>query len=474
MKKVLFLVPHEDDELFVGGPMLINLVRSGKYEVSVFIATNGDYYPFESTVRARESIKVLRDIGVKDRNIYFGGYGDSWTDGHIYNKPGDEVQTSRAGRSETYMDVESFNEWHFIYTGEHSAYTRNNYRDDVKSLILSLMPDVIICVDMDANPDHRALSLFTDEALCEILIANQHYKPFLLKKYSYNGMLFGNEDYFSEYPNPETRKNLRSLENPYIVWNEGIRYSVPKDCNPLLLCNNYLNKLGRMYKSQEIMFNIGKFTNADVMYWKRNTGNLLLTADIKASSGNTGYLNDFKLIDSQDISVRDFDGYKLSWRPDTSDDEALIRIDFKNPVNISKLLLYYANKEGAQEAAISVRCYAVGDKAAYIRSAAVPHKGQYREQIEIESEIPISRIELIVSNSCGNIGLTEIEALEEDCGVPFEEFLYIAEPSKKVPLPVFKCIRFIERKYLSVKYIFYRYLDYYRRQRRRCDRKHTN
>ncbi|MBO4913891.1 MAG: PIG-L family deacetylase, partial [Oscillospiraceae bacterium] len=59
MSRVLLMVPHEDDELLVGGPMLINLCRSG-YEVFVYIATNGDYYPFESEVRARESHKALK------------------------------------------------------------------------------------------------------------------------------------------------------------------------------------------------------------------------------------------------------------------------------------------------------------------------------------------------------------------------------------------------------------------------------
>lgn len=37
-QKVLFIVPHEDDEVFVGGPMILNLTQDPSYEVFVFIA----------------------------------------------------------------------------------------------------------------------------------------------------------------------------------------------------------------------------------------------------------------------------------------------------------------------------------------------------------------------------------------------------------------------------------------------------
>ena len=83
--KVLFIVPHEDDEVFIGGPMILNLAHNPSYEIYVFISTNGDYYPFENSIRVKESVDGLLSMGVNKENIFFGGYGDSWKGKHIYN-----------------------------------------------------------------------------------------------------------------------------------------------------------------------------------------------------------------------------------------------------------------------------------------------------------------------------------------------------------------------------------------------------
>ena len=69
-QKVLFIVPHEDDEVFVGGPMILNLTQDPSYEVFVFIATNGDYYPFENGIRIKESLAGLKLMGVAKDKIF--------------------------------------------------------------------------------------------------------------------------------------------------------------------------------------------------------------------------------------------------------------------------------------------------------------------------------------------------------------------------------------------------------------------
>ena len=159
-QKVLFIVPHEDDEVFVGGPMILNLTQDPSYEVFVFIATNGDYYPFENGIRIKESLAGLKLMGVAKDKIFFGGYGDSWKGTHIYNSSANEVKISHGGFEETYVNNDEYKDWHYIKYGKHAEYTRTNYLLDIQSLIETIRPDVIFAVDMDSHQDHRGLSLF--------------------------------------------------------------------------------------------------------------------------------------------------------------------------------------------------------------------------------------------------------------------------------------------------------------------------
>ena len=71
MDKVLFFVPHEDDELLIGGGLLVSLARDEKYDVNVVIATNGDYYPYEHPNRIEESISALNTMGIDNDHIIF-------------------------------------------------------------------------------------------------------------------------------------------------------------------------------------------------------------------------------------------------------------------------------------------------------------------------------------------------------------------------------------------------------------------
>ena len=153
--KVLFIVPHEDDELFVGGAMLANLAVDPKYEVYVLIATNGDYNPEDSKIRVKESIDALSVLGIEKNNIIFAGYGDEWQGQHIYHSKEDEAKISFGGFLETYLDNESLDEWHYKRYGTHSKYTRRNYVNDIADVISSISPDTIICVDMDSHLGYK-------------------------------------------------------------------------------------------------------------------------------------------------------------------------------------------------------------------------------------------------------------------------------------------------------------------------------
>ena len=80
-EKVLLAVPHQDDELFVGGGFFKTLAQSGDYEAYVVFMTNGDFFAHEAEARLRESLHVLTKLyGIEESHIFFLGYGDGWKD----------------------------------------------------------------------------------------------------------------------------------------------------------------------------------------------------------------------------------------------------------------------------------------------------------------------------------------------------------------------------------------------------------
>ena len=143
-KKVMLVVPHQDDEINLAGGVIEEYIRYGS-EVYVVYVTNGDYrVPAEQ--RLKEAINALAVLGVDEENIIFLGYGDACTDKNgvaLYNT--DEQLTSRAGYSYTYT-----------YDGhppfrEGRAYTRQNVLEDIRDVILEHCPDVIYGVDCDLH-----------------------------------------------------------------------------------------------------------------------------------------------------------------------------------------------------------------------------------------------------------------------------------------------------------------------------------
>lgn len=469
MKKALFLVPHEDDELFVGGPLLINLSRSDEYEVFVFIATNGDSVPYESKCRIKESLKVLSAIGVKRDHIIFGGYGDSWDGVHIYNTEDDTVKASHAGATETYFPLRKGFEWHYIRNGEHALYTKNNYKEDIHSLLETINADVVVCVDMDVNTDHRCLSLLTDAAMGQLLKERPEYRPLYLKKYSYYGVLFGDNDYFI-YPNPVTRQTADCYYNPFLKWEDRVRYSVPDDCNTLLIKDNFLYKLAKLYKSQEIKFNIGRFANSDVAYWKRNTDNLALKAKINATSGDVSYLNDFLFMDSDDITVRNCDFSKRCWRPDKSDKNPSIDVYLDCPKKVDKIVLYFINGGKVTQKPVSITLYDSDDCVVQELETLSLTAGLYHDDITLMSDNNsiINRVSFRGMEAIDDgIGISEIEILSDSCESLLSEFAY-KEEKKGNPkdYPNENAIKMSEKKKLLIKRKLYDYLDFYRWRRR--------
>ena len=457
MNKVLFMVPHSDDEMFVGGPLLVELVKSNKYDVFVFIATNSDYYPFENSIRVSESLTVLEEIGVKKENIIFGGYGDKWLGKfHIYNSSNDEIKISHSNYCFTHVNHSYYKDWHRSCLRKSHRYTRQGYFDDIKLLLLNIKPDVIICVDLDSHCDHRCLSLLTEEVLGFLLKKLIDYKPILLKKYAYQGVMRGKFDYF-HYPHHRSFNNGNITSNPYLLWENRICYNVPKYCNTRFLINNYLYKLIKKYKSQDVWHYAPNFINSDIVYWLRNTNNLALLAKISASSGEVKWLNDFKLLDSDDILVKNCDYSSRCWRPNENDCFKEIKIELFKPSKIKYICLYFNNLK-----VVNGTCFIElfdSSKTLLINKKIIINKtGLFFEKIEVDTKIKVSYIKINFSITEGIIGLGEIEILDYILDIPFKEFLFTADKYQKHNFLFLNFALRLEEIYFRLKRLMHKYL----------------
>lgn len=337
-KKVLLIVPHQDDELFIGGGLLKLFADSGDYDINVVFTTNGDFFPWEGEVRLRESLRVLTGLyGIEDKNISFLGYGDGWCgDKHLYNLPDAQPAQSSCGRSETY-GIPEHEDYRKIKSGKHSVYCRNNFKADLKELLSDIMADIVIAVDYDKHPDHKAASLMLEECIGELLKKHPGYHPLVLKRYAYDGVWKGKADFF-DWPRKGTI--LSQMEQSTYLEEDEIRIGMPSQCSTPYLRHNFLYTAAKCYRTQEVWQKADEIINLDEVFFRRNTNNLLYAAELTASSGQVEFLRDFKLYDCGDVLQKDLVLKDCAWLPDVSDQERRLHIHLNQPCVIGQINIY--------------------------------------------------------------------------------------------------------------------------------------
>jgi len=300
-KRVMVLVPHQDDELNLVGGLLEQYTAAGS-EVLLVYATNGDYKGL-AELRSREAVAVARSVGIEAENVYYLGYGNQWEhrDGekHLYfASDGDALWTSHFGATHTY-GTDAVDCW------RSSDYTRNNFLRDLRSLILEKRPDTIFCVDYDAHHDHMALDLFFEEVLGGILASEEDYRPSVFKGFCYGTAWYAEADWLSS-------ENLLSSRFPVwehwgrlgigYDWQERVRLPVTSQDADRLLSRTTLWNSIRLFESQEGFLFAERVLNGDKVFWERRTDSLLYRAEFFAGGEQVRLWNDFKLKDSRDFS----------------------------------------------------------------------------------------------------------------------------------------------------------------------------
>jgi len=338
-KNVMIFVPHQDDELNIMAGVIEQYVSAGS-DVKIVYMTFGDYYGISET-RIKETMDVAEFYGLDKDDLIFFGYGDQWQGTHIYNASGDETVTSHCGNTATYS-AGGVNPY------RNESYTRNNLLNDFKSVILEYMPDTIFAVDYDHHPDHRANSLFVDEALAFVLAAVKGYTPAVYKAFAYSTAWEAPKDFYDGDNVPSTSApngaEYMTEVNCY-NWSDRVRFPMANGSLGYLMKGTSVYKAYCLPVSQQSYGQAIRVINSDKVFFRRDTSSLVYGAEITVSSNkDKAYkLNDFKLYDSEDISVEyGNDFYAGTWSPSSSDGEREITVKFSSPQTLSLIRLYDA------------------------------------------------------------------------------------------------------------------------------------
>lgn len=345
--KALVLAPHEDDEINVAGN-LIQYLNTAKADVYVAFSTNGDYKNPAFT-RIKEAIKSLSVLGVPENHVIFLGYGDSYNDyegKHIFNTADDFIK-SKAGFDETY-GAWGYSDYAFIKNGEHSKYSKNNFIRDLKNVILDVHADLIVCVDYDQHPDHRMLTLAFDDTMYKILSDEENlYHPIVLKKFAYALAFSAYADLFSvnlketKRPSVDTTGNYLSdiVGISYWIWEKRIRFPVTyQNRKNRLIIRNKLVRALLKHKSQLAVLHSESIINSDEVFWQRRTDSITYFAKVRAASGNAQHINDFHLINAEEVKDRNIVFAKYLWTP--TDKEKEISFIWEKPQTVTLVRIY--------------------------------------------------------------------------------------------------------------------------------------
>ena len=417
-RKVLILVPHQDDEINTAGNAIQIFTRAGA-DVYVMFANSGDYYShYNFDVRMTEAANSLKVLGLDKSHIFILGYGETLNNaesGHIFYTTDNPIK-STSGHTETYGAI-GLQDFGFTEHGVHSTYCRNNYIRDLRELILKVKADIIIATDFDVHSDHRMLSLSFDIAMGEILSRpGNDYFPEVFRRFAYCTGYFAVPDLFSSdfilstaKPQPGTLRGYdrQIIDTSYYSWPERVRFPVPEESREPY-ASNIITKALKQHVSQGAYTHAENVINSDEVCWRRRTDSISFSAQVTASSGNPEYVHDFKLLNAANVDIDSPDWENYLWIPDENDDAKELVFTWKSPQKISQIKLW-GNIDG-----IPVQRVSITMNSGYASEAGpLPENGlPMTINIPEQSNVTECRIK-IISQGSKESGLAEVEFFTE-------------------------------------------------------------
>ena len=339
-KKVMVIVPHEDDDLLISGQVLPSMYKNGA-DVRVVFATNGDKRVSAYT-RQSEACNALEKLGIPREKVIFLGYPDGT---QLY--VGKKAYSFSSGWDHTYAG-KGFKDYHFDRFGTHAKYTAENMVDDIESVVLEYRPDYILAIDFDTHTDHRGVSISFEKAMERILKKESGYTPKVLKCFGYSLAWKSKPDFYalnikSTVMQDREKNNDPSYETdvPQYRWSSRVRLPIDKKSlsHSILRCSEY--KALSEHLSQYAYCYSERIINGDSVYWNRRTDSLTYNADISVSSGDASLLNDFRLIGVGNRTAGP--NVKLEncvSRFDKNDAQKTVTVKFDSPKTVSCVSLY--------------------------------------------------------------------------------------------------------------------------------------
>lgn len=339
-KKVMVIVPHEDDDLLISGQVLPSMYKNCA-DVRVVFATNGDKRVSAYT-RQSEACNALEKLGIPREKVIFLGYPDGT---QLY--VGKKAFSFSSGWDHTYAG-KGFKDYHFDRFGTHAKYTAENMVDDIESVVLEYRPDYILAIDFDTHTDHRGVSISFEKAMERILKKESGYTPKVLKCFGYSLAWKSKPDFYalnikSTVMQDREKNNDPSYETdvPQYRWNNRVRLPIDKKSlsHSILRCSEY--KALSEHLSQYAYCYSERIINGDSVYWNRRTDSLTYNADISVSSGDASLLNDFRLIGVGNRTAGPH--VKLEncvSRFDKNDAQKTVTVKFDSPKTVSCVSLY--------------------------------------------------------------------------------------------------------------------------------------
>lgn len=339
-KKVMVIVPHEDDDLLISGQVLPSMYKNGA-DVRVVFATNGDK-SVSAYTRQSEACNALEKLGIPREKVIFLGYPDGT---QLY--VGKKAYSFSSGWDHTYAG-KGFKDYHFDRFGTHAQYTAENMVDDIESVVLEYRPDYILAIDFDTHTDHRGVSISFEKAMERILKKESGYTPKVLKCFGYSLAWKSKPDFYalnikSTVMQDREKNNDPSYETdvPQYRWSSRVRLPIDKKSlsHSILRCSEY--KALSEHLSQYAYCYSERIINGDSVYWNRRTDSLTYNADISVSSGDASLLNNFRLIGVGNRTAGP--NVKLEncvSRFDKSDAQKTVTVKFDSPKTVSCVSLY--------------------------------------------------------------------------------------------------------------------------------------
>lgn len=371
MDNVLVVVPHQDDEINLIGNCIDNIRKLGNIILVYTSLEKG----INSNTRKKEAYGACEILDIKKENIIFLEYPDT---------PNRE-------------------EKHFFSEGNKKIV------EDLMNIINKYRPTYIFGTDFDYHSDHRMASIALEEAIGIIINKEINYRPIVLKGFCYDTTYYGLDDYKASKLDI-TNLSTNLLSNCSYRWSD--RYSIRSKEKEGFIWNKKVYKALKEHKSQYAVLRAKSIINADNVFWLRRTDNLIYESEISVSSGDLRKLNDFKILDTDDIITKD--PYKIrydkaNWIPEIKDNKPFVNIKFKESKDIKYIIIHGSlnlKEDG------NIRCNIELDNNTVIMLDKIEAYGiDTKIDVNIKN---IKNIKIYFDEDIKNIGISEIEIYSND------------------------------------------------------------